>query len=119
MTRSISQNEINEEWFLVDAAGLRIGDLASKVAELLLGKTDPKVRANLDPRKKVVVVNSEKLDVTPKKTFMKFYKRYSGYPGGLKVEDLGTLQARKPAAVIEHAVKGMLPKNKRGNAIFA
>jgi large subunit ribosomal protein L13 len=61
MKTKISQNDIKEEWFLVDAAGLRIGLIASKVAELLLGKTDPMVKANLDPKKHVVVVNADKV----------------------------------------------------------
>ena len=116
---SISQNEIQEKWYLVDAEGKRIGILASKVSEILQGKNNPKVRRNHDPKVKVVVVNAEKVDVTPKKGLTKFYSAYSGYPGGIKFDNLADLVKNNPARPIELAVKGMLPRNKRGELMLA
>ena len=116
--KSISQKQIVEEWFLIDAAGMRIGKVSSIVAELLLGKTDPLVRTNLDPMKKVVVINSSKIDFTPKRGFSKFYKSYSGYPSGLTVTDLDTKFEKNPNFVIENAVRGMLPKTKMGRKLI-
>ena len=116
--RSISQKEIIEKWYVVDAAGHRIGRIASITAELLLGKNNPLVRPYLDPKTKVVVINAEKIDFTPKRGFAKFYKSYSGYPGGLKFESLEKKLKRNKVFPIKNAVKGMLPKNKRGRAVF-
>lgn len=118
-TPTVSQKEINEQWYLIDAAGHRVGRVASIAAELLLGKNDPLVKDYLKPRKHVVVINSAKLDHTPKRAMTKFFKRYSGYPGGLTVEDLETRFKKNPNFVIEHAIKGMLPKNSRGRAIYS
>ncbi len=117
-TRSISQTEIEEKWYLVDAAGQRIGRVATAVAELLLGKNNPKIKDYIDPKVKVIVINSEKIDVAPKKTFTKFYTKYSGYPGGLTIEDLQTKVSQDPTFVLRNAIKGMLPKNKRGNKVI-
>lgn len=119
MKTKISQNDINEEWFLVDAAGLRVGLIASKVAELLLGKTDPMVKPNLDPKKHVVVINAEKIDFTPKRGYSKFYKNYSGFPGGLRHSSLDEIFMKDKKFPIENAVKGMLPKNTRGRNALA
>lgn len=115
----ISQNDIQEKWYLVDAAGFRAGLLASAVAQLLLGKNDPLVRSNLIPKNKVIVINADKFDYTAKRGFTKFYRRYSGYPSGLKVEPLNVLIKRKPTEPLRKAIKGMLPKNKRSRVILA
>jgi len=112
---SISQNDIQEKWYLVDVSGQRIGILASKIAEILMGKTDPVVRKNLNPRSFVVVINAGKIDFTAKKGFSKFYKSYSGFPGGLRYTDLDTTFAKNKTFPIVSAVKGMLPKTKRGD----
>lgn len=111
--------DIEEEWFLIDAKGARLGRLATKAAELLLAKHNPKMRNYLTPQTKVVVVNAEKIDLTEKKKISKVYSRYSGYPDGLKQETLGTLMDRRPKKAVEAAIKGMLPKNRRGKAIYA
>lgn len=115
----ISQSDIKEKWFLVDATGVRAGRLASVVAQLLLGKDNPLIQSNLMPKNKVIVINAEKFDYTSKRGFMKFYKRYSGYPSGLKVEQLKNLINRRPTEPLRRAIKGMLPKNKRGRAILS
>lgn len=116
--RTIKQNEIEERWFVVDAADQRIGKIASITAELLLGKNNPLVRSNLDPKTKVVVLNAGKIDFTPKRGFSKFYKNYSGFPSGLTYTSLDEKFEKNKTFPIENAVKGMLPKNKRGRAIL-
>lgn len=116
---SVSQNKIEEKWFLVDAKGQRIGRVASVVAELLLGKTNPLVRSNLDPKTKVIVINAEKVDITEKRKESKFLKRYSGYPSGLKQTPLKKVLSKFPERPIEHAVRGMLPRNKRGDKLIS
>ncbi|MCA9386806.1 50S ribosomal protein L13 [Candidatus Dojkabacteria bacterium] len=116
--RTISQNEIQEKWYVVDAAGQRIGRVASITSELLLGKNDPKVRSNLDPKSKVIVINADKIDFTPKRGFSKFYKSYSGFPGGLTFISLEEKFEKNKTFPLENAIKGMLPKNKRGSMIF-
>lgn len=116
---SISQKEIQEKWYVVDATGRRIGILASKVAELLQGKNNPKVRRYHDPKVKVVVINASKLDITPKRGLTKFYSSYSGYPDGLKFNNLEDLMKTHPDRPIELAVKGMLPRNKMGEVMLA
>lgn len=119
MKTKISQNDIQEEWFLVNVEGARIGTAASRIAELLLGKTDPKVMPNLDPRKHVVVINSGRIDFTAKRGFAKFYKSYSGFPSGLKFKSLEEKFEEDKTFPIMNAVKGMLPKNTRGRNAFS
>lgn len=114
----VNQDTIQEKWFIIDAKGNRIGHLASKAAELLLGKNNPLVKPHVLPQNKIIIVNAEKVDFTPKKGFTKFYKRYSGYPGGLQAEDLQSLIKRRPTEPVFRAIKGMIPKNKRGRAIL-
>jgi large subunit ribosomal protein L13 len=114
----ISQKQIEEKWYLIDAKGHRIGRIATLAAELLLGKNNPLVRKNLQPNAHVVVINAGKIDFTPKRGFSKFYKSYSGYSGGLSFESLEEKFEKNKTFPIENAVKGMLPKNKRGNAIY-
>ncbi len=114
----IKQSEIQEKWYLVDATGMRIGNLATKVAELLQGKSNPLVRRYHKPLSKVVVINAKDIDFTFKRGMSKFYKNYSGFPGGLKFTSLDETFNKYPERPIEIAVKGMLPKNKRGEDMF-
>lgn len=114
----IKQSEVKEKWYLVDATGMRIGNLATKVAELLQGKTNPLVRRNHNPLSKVVVINAKDIDFTFKRGMSKFYKNYSGFPGGLKFTSLDETFTKFPERPIQIAVKGMLPKNKRGEDMF-
>ncbi len=115
----VSQSEIKEQWYLVDASGVRIGRLASKVAELLQGKNDVLKREYHKPMTKVIVINSDKLDFTAKRGMTKFYKSYSGFPGGLRFETLSELVEKKSDRPIMNAVKGMLPATKRGDEMLA
>src|SRR5512145_3039161 len=95
-TTSISQNEIKEKWYLVDAKGKRIGVIASKVAELLLGKGDPLIKDYHEPKVKVVIINAASIDYTPKKGMTKFYRNYSGYPDGLRFRSLSEVMRTQP-----------------------
>jgi large subunit ribosomal protein L13 len=113
-TYSPKASEIRREWHLIDATGQTLGRLASQIAVLLRGKHKPGWAPHLDTGDYVVVVNAERIRVTGEKLDQKQYTRYSGYPGGLKRESLRSLLARRPERVIEHAVKGMLPKNTLG-----
>lgn len=117
-TRTIKKADQTESWYLIDATGVRLGRLAVAVAQLLNGKHLTDTRAYLVPKVKVVIINAEKVDVHPTKVTGKVYTRYSGYPGGLTKETLGELKDRSPLKVVEHAIWGMLPKNKRGKKIY-
>jgi large subunit ribosomal protein L13 len=117
-TYSPKAREITRDWHVVDAAGQTLGRLATEVASLLRGKHKPTYAPHLDMGDSVVVVNAAKIRVTGRKRQQKMYYRHSGYPGGLKVESLEKLLARRPTRVIERAVKGMLPHNRLGRAIY-
>jgi large subunit ribosomal protein L13 len=108
------QGEIARKWYVVDAAGQTLGRLASQVARILMGKENPKYTPFLDTGDHVVVINAEKVKVTGLKTEQKKYQHYTGYPGGLRTEDLRKRFARKPELVIEDAIVRMLPKSKLG-----
>ncbi len=116
--RKINQTHIDEKWYVIDATGLRLGRIATIAAELLLGKNNPLVKDYLIPKNKVIITNASKFDSTPKRKMSKLYTAYSGYPGGLRVDSLEVILKRKPTQPLEHAIKGMLPKNIRGNEIF-
>lgn len=115
---SVKQSEIKEKWYLIDAEGARIGRVATVAAELLLGKSNPLTKKYHKPMVKVVIVNAKKLDVNAKKGMTKFYKNYSGFPGGLKFTSLEDMMKVHPERPIENAVKGMLPKTKQGNELL-
>ena len=103
---------------MVDAAGQTLGRLAARVARILRGKHKPTYSPSVDTGDFVIVVNAEKIHVTGRKLDQKIYYRYSGYPGGLKEITLRNLLQRHPTRVIEHAVRGMLPKNRLGRQMF-
>lgn len=115
----VSQKDILEKWYQIDARGMKIGRLASILAELLQGKNNPLMRDNLKPMNKIIVINADKLDIPEKKGVTKFYKFYSGFPGGLRYLNLRDQFKKDPTYVIEKAVKGMLPKTKRGSEMIA
>jgi large subunit ribosomal protein L13 len=117
-TYSPKAREIARDWHVVDAAGQTLGRLAAEVATLLRGKHKPTYSPHMDMGDYVVVVNSEKIRVTGRKRQQKMYYRHSTYPGGLKVESLEKLLARRPSRVIERAVRGMLPHNRLGRALY-
>ena len=121
-TTIVTKADKDPNWFLVDAAGVRLGKLASSIAKLLQGKNKASYTPNVDMGDFVVVINAQHVDYHPKRAENKTYTRHSGYPGGLRSEKLGDLMKRAPEKVIERAVKGMLPKNKllskRVNKLF-
>ena len=117
-TYSTKASDIKAEWHVVDATGQILGRLASQVAQLLRGKHKAIYAPHLNVGDYVVVVNAAKVQVTGKKMKQKLYYRHSGYPGGLKSVSLEGLLARHPTRVIEHAVRGMLPHNALGKAMF-
>jgi large subunit ribosomal protein L13 len=112
------QDTVERQWYVVDATGQRLGRLASEIAMILRGKNKPTYTPSMDIGDFVVVVNAEKVDVTGKKRTQKLYRRHSGRPGGMKTETFAKLQSRLPERIIEHAVKGMLPKNTLGRQLF-
>lgn len=113
-TYSPKTGEVERSWWVVDATDLPLGRLASEIAQILRGKTKPTYAPHLDMGDFVVVVNAEKVAVTSDKSQSKIYYRHSGYPGGIKAETFESLRERRPEAIIERAVRGMLPKNKLG-----
>ena len=113
-TFSPKASDLESRWWVVDATDLPLGRLASEVAQLIRGKHKPTFAPHLDGGDHVIVVNADKVRVTSAKSRQKIYYRHSGFPGGLKEESFEALQARKPEAVVERAVKGMLPKNRLG-----
>jgi large subunit ribosomal protein L13 len=117
-TYALKASEIERQWWLVDASDQTLGRLATRIATLLEGKHKAIYSPHLDSGDHVVVVNAAKVKVTGNKLLQKMYYRHSNYPGGLKEESLQTLMARKPEIVIERAVKGMLPQNRLGRAMF-
>jgi large subunit ribosomal protein L13 len=118
-TKNTKESEITEKWYHVDATGKRIGLIATKIAEVLLDKQNPLMRDYLIPKVRVIVTNADKLDITEKKKISKLYKHYTGYRSGLRVFTLGEVYSKFPERIIEKAVKRMLPKNRRGRAIYS
>ncbi len=111
-------NSIERHWYLVDAANLTLGRLATEVASVLRGKNKPNFTPHLDTGDFVVVVNAEKIRVSGKKSQQKLYRRHSGRPGGMKIETFQSLQDRLPERIVEKAIKGMLPHNSLGRQLF-
>ncbi len=115
-TLTPSPSDIQRAWYVIDATGLPLGRLSTKVASILCGKNKPYYVRNIDTGDFVVVVNADQVVVTGKKPEQKMYYRHSGYPGGLKGESYASLQARRPEEIVRHAVRGMLPHTKLGRA---
>ena len=109
--------DIQRDWFVVDASDRPLGRLASEIAKILRGKHKPIQAPHVDVGDYVVVVNAEKVKVSSDKGQQKVYYRHSGYPGGLSEETYESLINRRPEAVIERAVRGMLPKNPLGRSM--
>ena len=111
--------EIARKWYVVDASDQALGRLASQVARILMGKESPKYTPFIDAGDHVVVINAEKVKISGMKSEQKQYHRYTGYPGGLRTEDYRKRFARKPEAIIEDAIKRMLPKTKMGTQMYS
>jgi large subunit ribosomal protein L13 len=109
-----SGKEIVRKWYVMDAQGQTLGRLATKAASVLSGKMNPLFIPYLDMGDHVIVINAEKVRLTGLKNQKKVYRRYTGYPGGLREESFTRLLNRKPEKVLEEAIKGMLPKTKLG-----
>ena len=109
--------DISHDWWVVDGADMPLGRLASEVAQIIRGKHKPTFAPHVDGGDFVIVVNADKVQVTSDKSREKIYYRHSGFPGGLKAESFEALRNRRPEAIIERAVRGMLPKNKLGKKI--
>lgn len=112
------QATLERNWYVVDATDQRLGRLATEIAMVLRGKRKPTYTPHMDTGDFVIVINAEKVDVTGKKRTQKLYRRHSGRPGGMKEETFEKLINRIPERIIEHAVKGMLPKNSLGRQLF-
>jgi large subunit ribosomal protein L13 len=111
-TYSVKADDIKREWHIIDASDEILGKLATRVARLLSGKHKPLFARNMDVGDFVVVINASKIRFTGKKAGQKMYYRHSQYPGGLRSERLEELVEKYPERIIEHAVKGMLPRNR-------
>ncbi len=108
---------MERRWFVVDADDQVLGRLATRVATVLRGKHKAIFTPHVDTGDYVIVVNADKVKLTSGKSQEKIYYRHSGFPGGIKAETFESLRARRPEAIIERAVKGMLPKNRLGRAM--
>jgi len=117
-TTSIRADEINREWFIVDAEGQTLGRLASEIAQIIRGKKKPFFTPHMDMGDFVVVVNAEKVKLTGNKEKDKTYFRHSGYPGGVTQISLRKVRQDYPERIITNAVKGMLPHNRLGRQLL-
>ena len=117
-TISLNAATVQKEWYVIDATNEVLGRLASQVAKILRGKNKPGYTPHVDCGDYVIVINADKVKLTGAKMTDKVYVRHTGYPGGQRFATPADYLAKKPEFVIEHAVKGMLPKTRLGEAIF-
>jgi large subunit ribosomal protein L13 len=117
-TVSANKETVEKEWYIVDAKDVVLGRLASVVAMVLRGKHKPSFTPHVDCGDKVIVINADKIKLTGKKMSDRKYISHSGYPGGQRFQTPEDLLSKKPEAVVERAVKGMLPKSRLGSEMF-
>ena len=117
-TVSANKETVEKEWYIVDANDVVLGRLASVVAMVLRGKHKPSFTPHVDCGDNVIVINAEKIKLTGNKMTDKQYVRHSGYPGGQRFQNPEDLLEKKPTAVVEKAIKGMLPKSRLGSEMF-
>ena len=117
-TVSVRQQDVTHGWYVVDATDQTLGRLATEIAHRLRGKHKAEYTPHVDTGDYVIVVNAEKVFVSGNKETKKIYYRHSGYPGGIKSTSLKRLREAKPEELLEKAVKGMLPRNPLGHAVF-
>ncbi|MCD6179418.1 MAG: 50S ribosomal protein L13 [Bacteroidales bacterium] len=117
-TQSANKETVQKEWLLIDAENEILGRLASKVANILRGKNKAYFTPHVDCGDYVVIINADKIRLTGNKWEQKTYIRHTGYPGGQRSKTANELMAKKPFAMVEKAVKGMLPKNRLGAQLF-
>lgn len=118
-TYSAKPNDIQRDWFVIDAEGKTLGRLSTEVATRLKGKHKAIFTPNQDTGDYIVIINAEKVRVTGSKETQKMYHRHTGYPGGLKSMSLDKLRDYAPERIIEFAVKGMLPRNPLGRQMLS
>jgi large subunit ribosomal protein L13 len=117
-TVSANKATVNKEWVLIDAEGQIVGRLATKVATLLRGKHKPEYTPHVDCGDNVIIINAEKIEFSGTKWDDKEYVRHTGYPGGQRFTTASKVLQKNPERIIESAVRGMLPKNRLGRAIY-
>ncbi len=117
-TKHANAATIKHNWYVVDGTNQTVGRMCAKIAAVLRGKNKAYYTPHVDCGDFIIVINAEKVVFTGKKLDDKLYQNFSGYPGGLKEETAKNLQARRPDAIIERAVKGMLPKNRLGRKMY-
>jgi len=117
-TASANKTTTNKEWIVVDAEGLVLGRMASKVAKILRGKNKATYTPHIDCGDNVIVINAEKVVLSGKKMSDKIYIRHTGYPGGQRKQTPTDILAKYPERLVEKAVRGMLPKNRLGRRLF-
>jgi len=118
LTKFIKPEDANRKWYVVDATDQVLGRLAANVASVIRGKRKALFTPNMDAGDFVIVVNADKIKMTGKRPLQKSYFSHSGYPGGVKVKSFAQMMEKNPEAVIEKAVKGMLPKNRLGRKLI-
>lgn len=120
MNKTLIKPIVNEsyQWYLIDASDKKLGRLSTEISRILMGKNTPQFHPSQKINQAVIVINAEKVEVSGKKRYDKFYKRYSGYQGGMTIETFDELQKRIPNRIIEKSVKGMLPKGPLGRTLF-
>ena len=117
-TVSIRKEDVEHSWWVVDASGRTLGRIATEIARRLRGKHKPEYTPHVDTGDYVVVINAEKVVVTGNKENKKIYWRHTGYPGGIKGTNVAKMRETHPERIIEKAVKGMLPRNPLGRAMY-
>ena len=117
-TKSANKGTVTHNWYVVDATGKSLGRLATQIAHVLRGKNKPSYTPHVDCGDYVIVLNSDQVKLTGTKMDTKVYQHYTGYPGGQREINARLLNQKHPTALVENAVKGMLPKNKLGRAMY-
>ncbi len=117
-TYNVTPKDIEKKWYLIDAAGQKLGKVAARAAIILRGKDQPLYTPYLDTGNNVVIINVDKIVVTSNKGEDKLYYNHSGFPGGLKIVNYNKLFEKNPIKPLEHAIKGMLPKGPLGRDLF-
>ena len=118
ITKFVRKEDVQHKWYVVDAQNVVLGRLAVEIAKRLRGKHKPNFTPHVDCGDNVIIINADKVRLTGKKLDEKTYVRHSGYPGGQRSETAKELLNRRPLALVEHAVKGMLPKTRLGSDLF-
>lgn len=118
LTNFVRTEDADRKWYVIDAKDQVLGRLATKCARVIRGKEKPVFTPNMDAGDFVVVINADKIKLTGKRDLQKEYFSHSGYPGGVKIRTFSEMMTKNPAFVVEHAVKGMLPKNRLGRKLI-